>query len=143
MNKMIIEIFEDVPDYKKGNAIKHKLVDLLTIGLLSVICNRDAISEMELFGETHKALLSEFLELPHGIPSADKFERVFSKLDPRALSAQFQTFMQEIKALMQEHATESIDGKTIRRSKGVGKKATRGHGLRQPAAARARAIGYR
>ena len=65
----------------------------MTIGLLSVICNGDAISEMELLGETHEALLSEFLELPHGIPSMDTLERVLAKLDPKVLGAQFQTFM--------------------------------------------------
>ena len=101
MNKTIVEIFEDVPDYRKGNAIRHKLVDILTIGLLSVICNGDAISEMELFGETHETLLLEFLELPHGIPSTDTFERVFAKLDPKVLGARFQYYMQEITAIPQ------------------------------------------
>ncbi len=74
---------------------------------------------MVLFGKTHENLLRNFLELPYGIPSADTFERVFSRLNPQTLAAQFLDWIDELK----ETLIVSIDGKTIRRSKGNGKKA--------------------
>jgi len=108
-----------MPDYRKGNAIKHKLSDILMIGLLTIICNGNEYTSMAIFGETHEKILKEFLELPNGIPSEDTFERVFAKLNPKMLASQFQVWVEEVKGLI----NVSIDGKTIRRSKSTGKKA--------------------
>ena len=119
MQGTIAEVFERVPDYRKGNAIRHKLSDILMIGLLTIISNGDEYTAMTLFGETHEALLKEFLELPHGIPSEDTFERVFAKLNPKVLAAEFIAFIDEIKGSL----NIAIDGKTVRGSKGAGKKA--------------------
>lgn len=123
MKRTIIEILDKIPDYRKGNAIQHKLTDILTIGLVCIICNGDAFAEMALFGETHEAIPREFLELPHGIPSPDMFERVFAKLNPKILAIHFQEYMHEMRALIKDNATVAIDGKTIRRSKSSSKKA--------------------
>jgi predicted transposase YbfD/YdcC len=112
-------MLEGVPDYRKGNAIRHKLSDILMIGLLTIICNGNDYMAMTLFGETHESVLREFLELPHGIPSEDTFERVFTRLNPRALAAVFLDWIQELKGII----NVGIDGKTIRRSRSKGKKA--------------------
>ncbi len=117
--RTIVEILEGVPDYRKGNAIRHKLADILMIGLLTIICVGDDYAAMVLFGNTHEKVLRNFLELPYGIPSEDTFERVFSRLNPKTLAVQFLSWIDEFK----ETLTVSIDGKTIRRSKGKGKKA--------------------
>jgi len=79
--KSIIELLSDVPDYRKGNAIRHHLEDILAIGLFSMICNGNTFSDMELFGETHEEMLKNFLELPYGIPSHDTLEDVSLYLD--------------------------------------------------------------
>jgi hypothetical protein len=89
------------------------------IGLLTIICNGNDYAAMVLFGKTHEGILRNFLELPHGIPSKDTFERVFSRLNPKTLAAQFLGWIDELKGTV----SVSIDGKTIRRSKGKGKKA--------------------
>jgi predicted transposase YbfD/YdcC len=89
------------------------------IGLLTIICNGNDYAAMSLFGETHESELKKFLELPYGIPSEDTFGRVFSKLNPKMLSAHFLDWIDELKCVI----NVSIDGKTIRRSKGKGKKA--------------------
>ena len=117
--RTIIEIFEGIPDYRKGNAIRHKLADILMIGLLTIICNGNEYAGMAVFGETHEKILSEFLDLPYGIPSEDTFERVFARLNPKMLAAQFLEWIDEFK----EKINVSIDGKTIRGSKSKGKKA--------------------
>lgn len=123
MQKKILELLEEVPDYRKGNAVRHKLVDILMIGLLTIICNGNEYTAMVLFGSVHEKILREFLELPHGIPSQDTFERVFSKLNPKVLSVLFKEWTDEMKGLIKNNITVAIDGKTIRRSKSNGKKA--------------------
>jgi len=122
MEKSIIEILSDVPDYRKGNAIRHHLEDILAIGLFSVICNGNTFADMELFGETHEETLKNFLELPHGIPSHDTFEEVFAKIDPKELAKIFGVWIEELKDKLKGTGV-SIDGKTIRRSRGKDKKA--------------------
>ena len=115
----VIEIFGKVPDYRKGNGIRHKLVDILMIGLLTIICNGNDFAAMVEFGRSRKEVLEEFLELPHGIPSEDTFERVFRNLDPLALQVVFEDFLQDLR----DNLHVSIDGKIIRGSRCEGKKA--------------------
>jgi len=122
MKKTLIKLLEEVPDYRQGNAIRHNLSDILMIGLLSEICNGDTFADMALFGETHEAILKEFLALPNGIPSHDTFEDVFAKLEPSALAEGFGSWIGDLKEELRA-ATIAIDGKTIRRSKSTDKKA--------------------
>ena len=96
MKKSIVEIYSEVADYRKWNAIRHNLEDILTIGLLSAICNGNTFTDMELFGETHDKVLKDFLELPYGNPSHDTFEEVFVKLDPKELSKLFGIWVSEL-----------------------------------------------
>jgi len=50
MPKTIIEILGEIPDYRKGNAIRHNLVDTLMIGLLTIICDDNDFAAMAIFG---------------------------------------------------------------------------------------------
>ena len=49
-----------------GN-IRHKLEDIIIIGLCTVICGGEDFTDMEEFGREREELLREFLELPNGI----------------------------------------------------------------------------
>ena len=64
-----------------GN-IRHKLEDIIIIGLCTVICGRDDFVDMEEFGKSRKENLAKFLEFPNGIPNSDTFRRVFEKINP-------------------------------------------------------------
>lgn len=121
----MIELFDNIPDHRKGNAIRHNLKDILMIGLLTIICNGDDFDAMVVFSEVHEELLKSFLELPNGIPSVDTFKRVFSKINPNILKEIFDKWVDELKETIEENSTiVAIDGKTIRRSKSKKKKAT-------------------
>ena len=65
---------EDPRRMSKGN-IRHKLEDIIIIGLCSLICNGNDVSDMKDFGEARQAWLQQFLELPQGIPDSDTFRR--------------------------------------------------------------------
>jgi hypothetical protein len=72
------------PTSKLGN-IRHKLEDIIIIGLCSVMsCGEDFV-DMEEFGKDREEWLSSFLELPHGIPDSDTFRRVYERIEPKAL----------------------------------------------------------
>jgi hypothetical protein len=47
------------------------------------------LATVKLGGKARQAWLSEFLELPYGIPSHDTFGRVFALLDPAGLHQAF------------------------------------------------------
>lgn len=49
-----------------GN-IRHKLEDIIIIGLCTVICGREDFADMEVFGKSYQEYLTKFLELPNGI----------------------------------------------------------------------------
>lgn len=125
MGKDIVEIMEKIPEPRRGNAIRHKLKDVIVIGILSSICGYDEYTEMELFGEMKEEWLRGFLELPHGIPSHDTFGDIFAAIDPKALHECFAEWVETIRENISGEIV-AIDGKSIRRSKDTinGRKAT-------------------
>lgn len=93
-----------------GN-LRHRLEDILIIGLCSVICQGEDFEDMELFGTERKEWLGKFLELPNGIPSSDTFRRVFERVDPQELSKWLNNWL-EAERKSGERLV-SVDGKTI------------------------------
>lgn len=73
------------PRLKWGNK-RHKLEDILIIGLCSSICWGEDFVDMEEFGRDCEEWLKGFLELPNGIPDSDTFRRVFERVGPTALA---------------------------------------------------------
>lgn len=56
---------------------RHKLIDIITIAISSVICGADGWVGIETYGHAKQKWLKQFLELPHGIPSHDTNAAVF------------------------------------------------------------------
>lgn len=110
----IPKYFANLTDPRKENK-RHKLIDIITIAICAIICNADSFAHISEFGQAKHRWFKQFLELPHGIPSADTFERVFARIDPK----EFKTcFIQWIQAICQLTKGEvvAVDGKTLRRS---------------------------
>ena len=110
----ISKYFSKLSDPRRYNK-RHKLIDIVTISICAVICNADSFEHIAEYGRAKHDWLKSFLELPHGIPSSDTFERVFTMIDP----GEFKTcFSDWIKAICQLTNGEviAIDGKTLRRS---------------------------
>ena len=83
------------------------MVDIVFIGLVSVICGGTDFEHMEDTGYGKEEWFRERLELPNGIPGSDTFRRVFERLEPKELAEILQeTVDVEGKVL-------AIDGKTI------------------------------
>ena len=110
----IPEHFSKITDPRKENR-RHKLIDILTISICAVICNADGYEHIVEFGKAKYQWLKQFLELPHGIPSTDTFERVFARIDPDEFKNAFMSWVAAIEELTKGEVV-SIDGKTLRRS---------------------------
>lgn len=101
----LLTYIEDVPDPRVKRTQKHFLKDILTIAILAVIGGADGWEDIENYGIAKKKWLSEFLELPNGIPSDDTFRRVFEKIAPQVL--------EECLAKWVRGMVSSLDGKII------------------------------
>ena len=104
----LIEKIEKLSDPRRqwGNK-RHKLVDLVFIGLVSVICGGTDFEHMEDTGYGKEEWLKQYLELPNGIPDSDTFRRVFERLDPQELAE----ILSEVGDVCGK--TVAVDGKTI------------------------------
>ena len=116
----IIEFFSIITDPRIERARRHPLISILMIGLMSTIAGGESYSDMEVFGDSHEELLKSFLELPHGIPSHDTFQRVFSRIDSKELERFLTDFTAHLGSKVPKKDSDSkviaIDGKTLRRS---------------------------
>ena len=105
----LIEKPEKITDTRRqwGN-LRHKLVDIVFIGLVSVICGGTDYEHMEDTGYGKLDWFKQYLELPNGIPDSDTFRRVFEQIDPKEMGE----VLREIVDVT--GSTVAIDGKTIR-----------------------------
>ena len=94
---------------------RHKLIDILFIGVCTLICGGEGFTDMADFGVSRKKWLGELLELPNGIPSHDTFRRVFTILDPQSLLECFMDWSESLHVATGGEVI-ALDGKAIRHS---------------------------
>ena len=114
MHASIMDSFSEITD-PRGDNKRHKLIDILFITVCAVICNADKWEDVEEFGRAKEPWLRKYLELPHGIPSHDTFNRVFRALDPEQLNRSFLKWVKSVHPIEAEEIV-NVDGKTVRHS---------------------------
>jgi len=114
--KTLLALLAEVPEHRKGNAIKYSLRDVLFLGIFAILCGAETYTGMSTFSELHIKELQRYMELPHGIPSHDVFGDIFSRVDKEAVSKCFQVFVDTIVQGGNEDYVVALDGKTVRRS---------------------------
>ena len=109
--------FCDMEDPRIERGKLHKMEDLIFISIACVLCGGESWYDMELYCKLKYDWLKTILELPGGIPSHDTFNRFFSALCPKEFEL---CFIKWTNSLMGRTKGEviSIDGKTMRRTKG-------------------------
>jgi predicted transposase YbfD/YdcC len=113
--RTLIEHFSGISDPRIDRTKRHKLIDILVIGICATICGAEGWEEFELFGQAKHDWFKTFLELPNGIPSDDTFRRVFGRIDPRQFQQCFLEWVRCVYELTQGQVV-AIDGKQSRRS---------------------------
>jgi len=117
----LVSIFGSIEDPRSHINQLHNLVDILLIGIISVICGAETWKQMIEFATSKEEFLRKFLELPNGIPSEDTINRVFSSIDSSQFETSFIDWVNTISTLSKGQVI-AIDGKTLRGAKSKGKK---------------------
>ncbi len=109
----IIESLKEIKDFRMEGKCKHKLGDIVFIGLLTYLSNGEDYEDMVLFAENNYDFIKNYCELANGIPSHDTFNRVFTNLEPIVLKELLENYGKEvINVLTEKHIC--VDGKKIR-----------------------------
>lgn len=116
----LISIFGSVEDPRSHINQLHNLVDILVIGIISVICGAETWKQMVDFAYSKEDFLRKFLKLENGIPSDDTINRVFSAIDSNQFESCFMEWVNSISEITKGQVI-AIDGKTLcgAKSKGV------------------------
>ena len=115
----LLTYFEDLPEPRDARGKRHKLLDIVGISILAVISGANTFTEIHQYGLGQQDWLAEFLELPHGIPGQDTYERVFAVLSPHAWQNRFLEWTRGLsfpELAKGEDDIFAVDGKTSRRS---------------------------
>ena len=116
-----INYFSNLKDPRVDRTKEHLLEDIIFITIAAVICGAETWNDIENYGKLKKEWLGQYLQLPHGIPSHDTFNRFFSSLDPVQLEDSFLEWVRSVSELTAGEVV-SIDGKTLRGSRAAGSK---------------------
>jgi predicted transposase YbfD/YdcC len=109
-----VRFFLELRDPRAAN-VSHRLIDILVMALCAMICDADGWQDIEDFAKAKARWFATFMDLSHGVPSADTFRRVLSRLDPHAFENCFMNWMRAVVDQSQGRLL-AIDGKSIRRS---------------------------
>jgi predicted transposase YbfD/YdcC len=113
--KSLVEYFATISDPRVNRTKEHRLVDVLIIGVCTLLCSGETFNDMEDFGNAKLDWFKTFLELPNGIPSHDTFNRVFSALDPQEFLEAFLLWTQSLRRAVPDEIV-AMDGKALRRA---------------------------
>ena len=106
-------------DSRQQWKVKHNLVDILIIVMLSILTGHNDFEEMVIFAEARVEILRKYIKLENGIPHKDTLKRVIAIIDPNQLNLVFYSwlasvinkknhvFLDEINKII------AFDGKTI------------------------------
>jgi predicted transposase YbfD/YdcC len=107
--------FAELDDPRDERRVDHKLLDVLVIAICAVICGAEGWPEVASFGRAKQSWFEGFLELPHGIPSATTFWRIFRHLDAKQFERCFASWIASVCDVTSGQVV-AIDGKLCRRS---------------------------
>lgn len=117
MKTSLHQYFGRLPDPRIQRNKKHLLIDIIVLSIIAVICGAESWDSIEMFGKSKKDFLSKILKLPHGIPSHDTINRVFSLIRADKFEILFIQWAQSLKDPRISKEVVSVDGKTLRGSR--------------------------
>lgn len=110
-----LSTFGELSDPRGRKGVEHPFLSIVMIAILATIGGATGWEDIETYGESHERWLNSFLDLPHGIPQADTYRRVFERIAPSALEQCFQKWVEQIISSAGAQVIP-IDGKTVKGS---------------------------
>jgi predicted transposase YbfD/YdcC len=107
-----LKYFAELKDPRVERNRDHLLEEILLIAIAAVLSGAESWNDIEEYGKSKRDWLQTFLTLPHGIPSHDTFNRVFTALDPEQLEKGFVAWVSSIAKLTAGEVV-AIDGKAL------------------------------
>jgi predicted transposase YbfD/YdcC len=118
----LVERVKTIPDRRRQNRnLKHRLEDVLVLGFCGVLAGCDDFVEIAAWATENVAFFRTFLELPHGIPSHDTFNRIFATVKPIAFQEVLLPWLLQRRGLPGDWI--HLDGKAMRHTRWNGKQA--------------------
>jgi predicted transposase YbfD/YdcC len=109
----VAEFFFEVDDPRQSGKCYHELSDIIMIVFCGYLADCEGFEEVYDYACDKKELLSEFLELPCGIPSHDTLNRVFRLIDPKQLEGVLTQWGKHIVDILSQKQLV-VDGKQLR-----------------------------
>lgn len=128
MDDLIMKVNE-IKDSRQQWKVKHNLLDILIIVMLSVLTGHNDFEEMVIFAEARIEILKKYINLENGIPHKDTIKRVIAIIDPNQLNFVFYSWLANIinkknhVFLDEINRIIAFDGKTICSSDDIHNKA--------------------
>lgn len=122
MSGKLLSIFSEIKNNRRDISKLHNLNNILVMAIIAVICGADTWNNIEEYCCAKEEWLSRFLDLEHGIPSHDTFNRVISAIDSEHFEKCFIQWVGELIKVTDVQEIVNIDGKTIRGAKEYGNK---------------------
>ena len=111
----LVEKLQTIADPRRQCAnLKHPLVDIIILGFCGVLGGCEDFVELAEWAKVHEEAFRSFLELPHGIPAHDTFNRVFALLKSATLQEVLLPWLLERRGLPGDWI--HVDGKTLRQT---------------------------
>lgn len=110
--------FGIIEDERDPYTIKHKLIDILKLVMISILCGMDELDKIVEYGKNKKEFLEKEFEIKT-IPSKATLTRIFVMLDPKWLSLSVTGIVQSL--ISEKHTQIMLDGKAIRATDAIKK----------------------
>ncbi len=108
--------FGIIEDERDPYTIKHKLIDIFKLVMVSVLCGMDELDKMVDYGKSKKEFLEKEFEIK-SIPSKSTLTRVFIMIDPKWLGLSIVGIVQ---SLIKEKPTQiMLNGKAIKSTEAI------------------------
>lgn len=103
--------FGIIEDKRDQFTIKHRLVDILKLVMISVLCGMDELDKMIDYGKNKKEFLEKEFDIK-SIPSKSTLTRIFVMIDPKWLGLSIVGIVQSL--IKERHKQIMLDGKVIK-----------------------------
>src|SRR5437588_6317115 len=112
----LVDRAKTIPDPRRQcRNLKHRLEDILVLGFCGVLAGCADFVEIADWAAVNVAFFGTFLELPHGVPSHDTFNRVLATVTPAALQQVLLPWLLQRRGLPGEWV--HLDGKAMRHTR--------------------------